>query len=111
MRIRPISTELLVSEVADAIVMRHTGTWTRVAVDGAPPTSPGTFADTLAQRLKLRGRPVVRISAADFRKPASLRFERGRYNADARYEIWLDDGGLTREALEPLKADGSGRIL
>src|SRR5438132_5691769 len=108
MRIRPISLEVLVDEVADRIAA---GTGTRVAVDGAPPTPAAAFADTLAERLRLRGRAVIRVSAADFLRPASLRFERGRHNPDARYDDWLDAGGLTREVLEPAGPGGSRRVL
>ena len=111
MRIRPVSLEVLVNEVATVIAARPAGGWIRVAVDGAPPTPAGAFADTLAERLRLRGRAVVRVSAADFLRPASLRFERGRYNPDARYDDWLDAGGLTREVLEPAGPGGSGRVL
>jgi hypothetical protein len=108
MRMRPVSLDVLTSEVADQIAA---SSWTRVAVDGAPPSTPGAFADTLAERLRLRGRAVLRVSAMDFLRPASLRFERGRYNPDARYEDWLDAGGLTREVLEPAGPGGSGRVL
>ena len=108
MRIRPVSLEVLVNELANKIAA---SSWTRVAVDGAPPTSPGAFADTLAERLRLRGRAVLRVSVADFLRPASLRFERGRYNPDARYDDWLDAGGLTREVLEPAGPGGSRRVL
>jgi hypothetical protein len=111
MRIRPVSLEVLVDEVADAIAARPAGSWTRVAVDGAPPAAPGAFADTLAERLRLRGRSVLRVSAAGFLRPASLRFERGRTNPDARYDDWLDAGGLSREVLDPVGPGGSGRVL
>jgi len=70
--------------VADAIAGRPADAWARVAVDGAPPAAPGAFADTLAERLRLRGRAVLAgVPAAGFQRPASLRFERGRYNPDA----------------------------
>jgi hypothetical protein len=111
MRIRPVSQEVLVNEVADRLATRAPSEWIRVAVDGAPPTEPASFADTLAEQLRLRGRAVQRVSAADFLRPASLRFERGRFNPDARYEDWLDTGGLRREVLDPLSPGGSGRVL
>jgi hypothetical protein len=82
-----------------------------VAVDGAPPSRPEAFADRLAEALRLRGRPALRVSARDFLRPASLRFERGREDPDARYDDWLDAGGLTREVLAPLAPGGSGRVL
>jgi hypothetical protein len=111
MRFRPVTLELLVDELADAVAARPAGGWTRVAVDGAPPSRPGAFADRLAEGLRMRGRPVLRVSAADFLRPASLRFERGREDPGARYDDWLDRGGLTREVLAPLAPDGTGRVL
>jgi hypothetical protein len=111
MRFRPVTLDLLVDELAGAIVARAAAGWTRVAVDGAPPARPGAFADRLAEGLRLRGRPVLRVSAAGFLRPSSLRFERGREDPDARYDDWLDRGGLTREVLAPLAPDGTGRVL
>jgi len=53
----------------------------------------------------------MQVRAGDFLRPASLRFEHGRTDPDARYEDWLDVGALAREVLDPLEPDGSGRIL
>jgi hypothetical protein len=111
MRFRPVTPDLLVTEVTETIITREGEKWTRVAVDGAPPAEPGAFADRLADALRLAGRPVRRVSASDFLRPASLRFERGRTDPDARYDDWLDVSGLTREVFEPLWPDGTGRIL
>ncbi|MPZ82892.1 MAG: uridine kinase [Actinophytocola sp.] len=111
MRFRLVSPDLLIDELADRLAARPAATWTRVAVDGAPPARPDTLADRLAEALRLRGRPALRVSAADFLRPASLRFERGREDPDARYTGWLDTGGLTREVLAPLGPGGSGRAL
>jgi hypothetical protein len=110
-RFRPVSPDLLTEELAELISAGRAGTWTRVAVDGAPPADPGSLADRLAEALRLRGRPVLRVHAADFLRPASLRFERGREDPDARFEDWLDLGGLRRELLDPLGPEGSGRVL
>jgi hypothetical protein len=110
MRFRPVSPDLLVDEVTETIITRPGPTWTRVAVDGAPPTRPDAFADRLASALRLRGRAVRRVSASDFLRPASLRFEHGRTDPDARHD-WLDVGGLTREVFAPLGPGGSGRVL
>jgi hypothetical protein len=111
MRFRPITPELLVTEVAELIITRPGDSWTRVAVDGAPPTAPGEFADRLAAELRVLGRAVQRVSSADFLRPASLRYERGRTDPDARYDDWLDVGALNREVFGPLGPGGSGRIL
>lgn len=111
MRIRAVSPDLLVEEIADSIAARPADTWTRVLVDGAPATTPAEWADALADPLRTRGRAVVRVRAEDYLRPASLRFERGRTDPDLLYEDWLDDRGLIREVLEPLDPGGTGRIL
>ncbi len=85
--------------------------WSRVVVDGSGPTEPGALADALGERLRATGRAVIRVSTANFVRPASLRFERGRHDPDARYELWLDRGALCREVLDPLGPGGSGMVL
>jgi hypothetical protein len=82
-----------------------------VIIDGASPAAPGQWADALVDPVQLRGRPVLRVSAADFLRPASLRYERGRTNPDSRYEDWLDLAGLAREVFAPVAPGGSGRVL
>jgi hypothetical protein len=111
MRVRPISPSLLVEELADRIAALSGASWLRVAIDGAPPARPGDLADALVDPLRLRGREVLRVSAGDFLRPASLRFEYGRDDPDAFYTDWLDEGGLVREVLAPLEPGGSGRVL
>jgi hypothetical protein len=110
MRVRPISPSLLTEEIADRIAATARP-WARVALDGAPAARPEELADALAGPLGVRGHEVVRVSARDFLRPASLRFERGRTDPDVYYTDWLDDGGLWREVLGPLEPGGSGRIL
>jgi hypothetical protein len=109
--VRPVSPEVLVEELAELVDARPGGSWLRVAIDGAPPAGPHELADALVAPLRVRGRPVQRVRAEDFLRPASVRLERGRTNPDAFYEDWLDVRGLTREVLDPLAADGTGRIL
>jgi len=114
MRIRPIAPPLLVEEIADriaALAAADPAAWLRVALDGAPPARPGDLADELTAPLRLRGRAVVRVSAGDFLRPASLRFEHGRTDPDVFYDEWLDEAGLMREVLAPLRPGGSGRVL
>ena len=73
----------VVAELADTIGACRPDGWLRVALDGAPPTRPGELADGLVDPLRLRGRPVLRVRAGDFLRPASLRFEHGRTDPDA----------------------------
>ncbi|GAA4427076.1 uridine kinase [Actinokineospora soli] len=111
MRFSPTSQEKLADTAAEMITVAGVGGWVRALVDGAPPTAPGDLADLIAERLRVLGRPVVRVRAGDFLRPASLRFERGREDPDARYEAWLDEGALRREVLDPLGPGGTGRVL
>jgi hypothetical protein len=111
MRAQPISPSLLVEHIADQIAARPGGAWLRVALDGAPATEPGRLAEEVAAALRPRGRAVVRVSAQDFLRPASLRLEFGRSDPDVLYSEWLDTRALVREVLSPLAPGGSGRVL
>lgn len=111
MSLRPISPESLVDEIAELVGALRPGEWIRVAIDGAPPTRPGDLADALVDPLRTRGRAVQRVRAADFLRPASLRFEHGRTDEETFYSGWLDVGALAREVLRPLDPGGSGRVL
>jgi len=103
-RYRPISPAVLTEELADRIDALTGRARLAIAVDGA--TGTGDLADALVDPLRLRGRATLRVSAADFLRPASLRFEHGRTNPDARYTDWLDTGALRREVLDPLAGNG-----
>lgn len=103
--------ESLVDELAESISGRPREAWVRVAVDGAPAAEPGELAERLVAPLRVRGRTVLRVSAADFLRPASLRLEYGRSDPDVFYDEWLDTGALVREVLEPLDPGRSGKVL
>lgn len=112
MPIRPLSPDAAVAELADRIAEHPVvGPATRVLVDGAPPADPAGWAAALVGPLRVRGRPVLHASAADFLRPASLRLERGRRDPDAFYTEWLDTGALHRELLGPAGPGGAGRVL
>jgi hypothetical protein len=111
MRARPISPSLLVEDLADRVAAVRPSSWARVAVDGPPAARPHELADAMVDPLRLRGREVLRVSAADFLRPASLRLEFGRDDPDVFYTDWLDANGLIREVLGPLEPGGSGRVL
>jgi hypothetical protein len=106
----PRLTETLVDRVA-ALPPSDARPWLRVAVDGAPAARPGDLADALAEALPGNGRPVLRVSTAGFWRPASLRYEYGKRDPDAYYDLWLDTGALWREVFDPLGPGGSGRVL
>jgi hypothetical protein len=111
MRVRPVSTEVLIEELADRLAASEPHRRLRVAVDGAPAAGPDTLADALVDPLRVRGRPAVRIATGDFLRPASVRLEFGRTNPDAFYDGWVDEAALRREVLDPAGPDGSGRIV
>ena len=111
MRARPISPELVVEELCDRMAATPREGRLRVAVDGPPAAMPENLADALVAPMRARGREVVRVSARDFLRPASLRYEFGRYDPDVYYDDWLDVGGLVREVLAPLAPGGTGRML
>lgn len=106
-----MSLEVLVEELADRFAGERPEQRLRVAVDGAPAADPGALADALVDPLRMRGRPAVRVDAADFLRPASVRLEQGRTNPDAFYLAWLDEAGLRREVLDPAGPGGSGMIV
>ncbi|WP_433718640.1 uridine kinase [Actinoplanes sp. CA-051413] len=111
MRVRPVSIEVLVEELADRLASTATDGRLRVAVDGADAADPAALADALVAPLRVRGRAAVRVRTDDFLRPASLRLEFGRANPDSFYLGWLDEAGLRREVLDPAGPGGSGRIV
>ncbi len=111
-RVTPISWPKLAGALAERIADgTPPGPWWRVAVDGAPAARPQDLADALAEQLPALGHPVLRVSAAAFWRPASLRLEYGHEDVEAYYNLWLDTGALRREVLDPLGPGGTGRAL
>lgn len=109
MRYRPISFERLAVELTERILTMPGTPWVRVAIDGV--TDTATLADALVDPLRVNGKAVLRVSTVDFLRPASLRFEKGKQDPDARYSDWLDEGALRREVLNPLATGGDGMVL
>ena len=112
MRYRPISFALLTQELTQRVLDVTDRPWITVLIDGtAGATNTTELADALVEPLRVRGRDTLRVSATDFLRPASLRFEHGKQDPDARYTDWLDVGALRREVLDPLATGGSGEVL
>ncbi len=116
MRARPVSADLLVTEITDLLIDRLSGSREpdsrlRVAIDGPAAAAPHRLADALVGPLRERGHEAVRIDTADFLRPASVRLEFGRADPDSFYAGWFDEAGLAREALDPAGPGGSGRVL
>jgi hypothetical protein len=69
----------------------------RVLIDGV---GSGALADSLVEGLTAAGRPPVRVSGADFQRPAGERYQWGREDTEAFRDRWLDTGSLRREVLD-----------
>ncbi|WP_420000303.1 uridine kinase [Streptomyces boninensis] len=114
MNFAAISWERLAVELAEraaGVTPADGAARVRVAVDGAPGAGGGELAGLVAEELRVRGRAAVVVAAEGFLRPASLRLEWGKRDADAYYDEWLDVGALWREVFGPLEAGGSGRVL
>lgn len=114
MRYEAISWERLAAALAariEELKAEDGSPWLRIGIDGAPAARPDELAQRIAEELELRGRPVRAIGTGGFVRPASLRLEYGRDDADAYYDAWFDTGALWREVFAPLEAGGSGRVL
>ncbi|MFE2723577.1 uridine kinase [Kitasatospora sp. NPDC059327] len=113
MLVHPISPERLAELLTDRVAaLPGAGERPlRVAVDGAPAARPDVLADALVEPLRVRGLPTLRVSASAFLRPASVRLEYGKQDPDAYHDLWLDDGALLREVLDPLEPGGTRRVL
>ncbi|MGW5327348.1 uridine kinase [Streptomyces sp. NPDC004014] len=114
MRLEAITWDRLAELLADRLLGLEPadgGAWPRAAFDGAPAARPGDLADRVAQALRVRGRPALVVGAEGFLRPASLRLEHGRRDAESYYSGWFDTGALWREVFGPLDPGGSGRVL
>ena len=112
MPVRPISPSALADELAGRVTglaAADGGSGSRWT--GRPAPAPAELADALDERIRASGRAVLRVSAGDFLRPASLRLERGRTDPDAYLDDRLDLAGLHRELLDPAGPGGSGRVL
>jgi hypothetical protein len=111
-RYEPVSPERLIEHLVEGIVTRSVdGARVRVGIDGPPAAAPDALARALVGPLRLRGFAALPVDAADFLRPASIRFELGRTNPDAFYENWFDLAALRREVLDPAGPDGTGKVL
>ncbi|MFQ6853955.1 MULTISPECIES: uridine kinase [unclassified Streptomyces] len=114
MRLEAITWERLAGELArygDGLSAADGGPWLALGIDGAPAARTDERAERLADELRLLGRSVLVVPTEGFLRPASLRFEYGKQDADAYLDGWFDTGALWREVFGPLEAGGSGRVL
>lgn len=110
MRFTAVTPDRLVGDLADWI--RGLGAeHPRIGFDGAAEIGAQELADAVAARLRILGRPAIRVSTRWWWRPASLRLELGRTDVDMLVSGWLDAPALRREVLDPLGPGGSGGYL
>lgn len=83
----------------------------RLGIDGPIERDAAELADAVAAMLADAAIPVARVSVGDFLRSRSIRFEPGRDDPDAFYDLWYDVPALRREVLDPLAPDGRGSWL
>lgn len=109
MLVTPTTRAALAEEIVELVAARPRRV--RVLVDGPDPTRPGELASQVTTALRARGRATVVVAAADFLRPASVRWERGRTDPDELLERFVDCAALRREVLEPAAAGATGQVL
>jgi hypothetical protein len=107
--VTPITRAALAAEVVELVAARPHRV--RLVLDGPAPTRPDQLAEEVATALRALGRATVVVDAADFLRPASVRLELGRTDADALLDRWLDEPALRREVLDPAEPGASGKVL
>lgn len=79
----------------------------RVAIDGIDVAGKTTFADHLADELRLLSRPIIRASADHFQNPRSIRYQRGEKSPAAYFEDSFNIESMISSLLKPLGAGGN----
>jgi uridine kinase len=80
----------------------------RVGIDGLTAAGKTSFGHELAERISRSGRPVLRASLDDFKKPWRDRHLYDRESGEGYYRNAFDYDAVTRLLLEPAGAGGSG---
>jgi uridine kinase len=99
----------VLTAIALQVVALQPGYRVRVAVDGVDGAGKSTFADELAERIVLEGRPVVRAAVDGFHRPREERYRLGRMSPEGFYRNSYDYERLTEVLLRPFGPGGSGR--
>ncbi len=102
-----MTREIILSQLADAIVSLQRSHPLRVAIDGIDASGKTTLADQLAPVIEQRGRPVIRASIDDFHRPRRERYQRGPDSPAGYYEDSFDYASLQAVLLHPLGPNGS----
>ncbi|MFL6140879.1 MAG: uridine kinase [Labedaea sp.] len=97
----------LINDIADRILTLGTHRL-RVAVDGRTAAGKTSFGHELAERIAQNGRPVLRASLDDYKKPWKDRHLYDRESGEGYYRNAFDYQATARHLLEPAGPRGSG---
>ncbi|WP_148210587.1 uridylate kinase [Beijerinckia indica] len=78
----------------------------RIAIDGRTASGKTTFADELAQRIRIQNREIIRTSIDEFHLPKADRYARGRLSAEGYYHDGYDLPAVVAFLLRPLGPGG-----
>src|SRR5689334_3419655 len=93
--------------VGQQITARLGGHPFRVAIDGIDAAGKTTFADALADILRLQGYGVILASIDGFHNPSDIRSRRGKLSPEGYYEDSFNYPALKELLLGPLGPNGS----
>lgn len=99
--------EALIDTIADHVLARGTARL-RVAIDGLTAAGKTSFGHQLAEQISRAGRPVLRASLDDFKKPWSDRHLYDRESGEGYYRNAYDYPAVINLLLEPSGPQGSG---
>lgn len=100
----------LIADVADQVVACGSGRL-RVGIDGRTGAGKTTFGHELAQQVSAQGRPVLRASLDDFKRPWRDRHLYDRDSGEGYYRHAFDYDTLTTLLLDPAGRLGPGRCV
>lgn len=80
----------------------------RIAIDGLTASGKTTFGHELARHIARAGRPVLRASLDDFKRPWNQRHLYDRESAEGYYRNAFDYARLVELLLNPCAPEGSG---
>ena len=95
-------------QVAERIVSLGAGRL-RIAIDGLTASGKTTFGHELAQHITHDGRPVLRASLDDFKRPWNQRHSYDRESGEGYYRNAFDYARVVALLLDPCTPEGSGQ--
>ncbi|MEG8184476.1 hypothetical protein GZH49_39175 [Nocardia terpenica] len=97
----------LIGHVAERVLALRSGRL-RVGIDGLTASGKTSFGHELAERIARVGRPVLRASLDDFKKPWRDRHLYDRESGEGYYRTAFDYPRVRALLLEPFGSNGSG---